>query len=226
VLADGGDTVRRVLILLAALAFVSAAVFPAGAHTAIGSGGYYNRRWKVDLHLPWRFASNYPTSPGGWRNNVQNAVEQWNSQNQPLYWTLYGDVADFTWTACPSTFERNVIHFQNADKPGYVKTCVWANDTNRIWSTNMNIDSSGTTWYIGTSTPGSTELDLWSVATHEWGHMSGSVTGGDGLGHFPESSSVCPSDSTRQSMCPTIYAGTIWMFDTASHDEHTFQAAY
>jgi hypothetical protein len=225
VFADRCHTVKRALALFAAFSFVLTVALPAGAHTAIGSGGYYNRRWKIDLHLPWYFANTFPG--GAYRDKIVYGVGQWNAQNQPLYWTKYGDVADFTWTSCPATFERNVIHFQNADKPGYVKVCVWAADTNRIWSTNMNIDSSGTNWYTGSSEPASNQIDLWSVATHEWGHMSGSVTGGgDGLGHFPESSTVCPTDASRQSLCPTIYAGTTWMWDTESHDEHTFQAAY
>lgn len=214
---------KRFVVLIGAFGIVLSVALPARAHTAIGSGGYYNRRWKVDLHLPWRFASNFPG--GAYRDKIIYGVGQWNNQGQPLYWTQYGDIADFNWRTCPATFERNVIHWAPIDKAGYVQTCVWGDDHNRLWSTNMAIDSDGSTkWYTGSSTPPAGTTDLWSVATHEWGHMSGSTTGGDGLGHFPESDAACPETTLRNAMCPSAISDYGW--NTKTHDEHTFQSAY
>lgn len=86
-------------------------------------------------------------------------------------------------------------------------------------------------WYTGTGpTPGpagnpGARIDLWYVATHEFGHATGWV------GHLgsndPEyRGPECPMDRNRSTMCAGTPPGAEWGRDLARHDKHTFQAAY
>lgn len=199
---------------------------PAQAHTATGTGGYYNIRWKTDFTIKWRFTAEFPG--GAYRDKVHYGLGQWNNQNQPLQWIEYTpDYANYGWNTCPSTEQKDGIHWENISGAlARVRTCVFTSNTSRLYNVQMVFDSSGVNWYTGSGTPASNQFDLWSVATHEWGHMSGSLTNGDGLGHFPEGDSACPEDPNRNAMCPSTIAGTIWSWNTKTHDEHTFQAAY
>jgi hypothetical protein len=57
---------------------------------------------------------------------------------------------------------------------------VWAYETNVKWLGFGEIQSAsltfnnpppfGVTWYLGTGTPSATQIDMWSIAAHEWGH--------------------------------------------------------
>ena len=94
------------------------------------------------------------------------------------------------------------------------------------FAAQMVIDSVGANWYSGASLPGPTQNDLLSVAAHEFGHMSGSALSGDGKGHFPEDDVACPVGLDRNTMCPTIYTGTIDQRTLATHDAHEFDEAY
>jgi hypothetical protein len=87
----------------------------------------------------------------------------------------------------------------------------------------MTIDSDppfGAGWYTGTGDAPDCCFDVWSVATHEWGHMTAF------FGHFDEGGSICPDDSSRHTMCPTIKAATERQRTLELHDYHTFEAAY
>ncbi|MEA2434116.1 MAG: Matrixin [Actinomycetota bacterium] len=86
------------------------------------------------------------------------------------------------------------------------------------------------TWHFDPSTPpGPGETDMWAVASHEFGHAGGRITGGPGdQGHWPESSNLCPDllNDRRHTMCPSYdFIGTV-MRTLERHDIDTFRNAY
>ena len=108
-------------------------------------------------------------------------------------------------------------------------------DNNSLHSFQIKFDST-VTWYTGTGTPGSTEVDLWSLAAHEFGHATGrgktfggkATVGGDGFGHFLDSSSLCNvNEADHHTMCQTnIATGQKWDRSLNTHDKDTFENKY
>lgn len=210
---------RAIVAMVLALALV-----PGVAH-AHSASSYYKMRWKSDLTLGWHFTAGFPG--GAYRDKIVYGAGQWNAQNQSLRWSYYPtDYANFSWSPCPTKTYKNAVHWADIPYAGLVRACLYGSDPTRIWSVQMIIDSAGTNWYAGSGTPAANQVDLWSIATHEWGHMSGSLAAGDGKGHFPEADAACPDGALRNSLCPSIPMGTTHMWNTELHDEHTFQSAY
>jgi hypothetical protein len=123
---------------------------------------------------------------------------------------------------------NNSIHWSNLDYVGsgvigFTRMCVTAGRVSRF---TIEIDSvlpTGFSWYTGTGTPGGTQVDLLSLATHEFGHATG------WLGHFVNGDDVmCPADDspTPQTMCPVLDPGETFWRTLGVDDSHTFDAAY
>lgn len=194
------------------------------AHTA----RYYTMTWQTDRTPLWRFVNTYPTTTT-YRSRIIDAMNQWNNINGALQWHNEApDYGNFSVSTCPQPYyQKNGIHWRDISSLGRAVVCGYPGRPGEIWSAQMIIDSSGPNWYTGAAgTPGPTQIDLLSVASHEWGHMSGSVSAGDGFGHFPENDAVCPADANRHTMCPTIYSGTVWMRTLAPHDVEEFNEVY
>ena len=75
-------------------------------------------------------------------------------------------------------------------------------------------------WYSGTADAPADRTDVWSIATHEFGHGTGFV------GHFPRGGSLCGNSSAQQTMCQPYFQGTERQRTLESHDVHTFNGAY
>lgn len=103
---------------------------------------------------------------------------------------------------------------------GEVRLCVSTGGNVIQFSLAIDPDAGGASWYTGTGDAPSDTVDLWSVAAHEFGHVTGFY------GHFSESSSVCDNNSSRHTMCSPIYGGTERQRTLNTHDEHTFSGAY
>jgi hypothetical protein len=94
-------------------------------------------------------------------------------------------------------------------------------------------DNSAIDWYRGTDTPSHSETDLWSIATHEFGHSSGWGPGND---HFTETANPGACDKTQNdyhTMCERYYHTTDqypargkWWRTLETHDVDTFKDAY
>ncbi len=72
-------------------------------------------------------------------------------------------------------------------------------------------------WYTGTGTPGPTQVDLESIAAHEFGHA---------LGMCHTQASHCPGNSTDATMCSGYLLGTKYLRSLASDDRSGVSAAY
>jgi hypothetical protein len=85
-------------------------------------------------------------------------------------------------------------------------------------------------WHVDPSSePGLGEIDMWAVASHEFGHAGGRITGGpDGQGHFSENSRLCPDllNDRRHTMCPSYDVIGVVMRTLERHDIDTFLHAY
>lgn len=114
----------------------------------------------------------------------------------------------------------NVLYWQNLSGPlGVTSTCV---SGTRLVRFTIVIDSAPAagSWYTGTGDAPSDRYDLWSVASHEFGHATGWGP------HFAEDSPECPNDSTRHTMCGGIYIGTERQRTLTTHDIHTYDGRY
>jgi hypothetical protein len=74
-------------------------------------------------------------------------------------------------------------------------------------------------WYTGVGDAPATKYDLWSVSTHEFGHVTGF-----GMNEAPDhfTGTICP----EQTMCGAASFGSENQRTLDTHDIHTFQGAY
>lgn len=86
----------------------------------------------------------------------------------------------------------------------------------RITRITMKFDTAEN-WYLGSSAPGSSQVDARSVAVHEFGH-------GLGLGHTQ--SSNCPNNSNRATMCSSYIIGTNYQRTPEADDRAGINALY
>jgi len=121
-----------------------------------------------------------------------------------------------------SLSDVGAVHYKDIDGGGgtlgVTSTCALQSAPNTLRTFKMNLDDSEN-WYTGTGSPPGNQIDVQSVATHEFGHAAGAQ-------HFPNNNQVCPNNSTMETMCPFYTAGTGWLASLESHDEHTFSNAY
>ena len=233
----------------ASVAVVSGPATPTFAHPPYGGCAqdadcnFYRYHWISDQTVAWRFTTGFPA--GTWRARALNAVDAWNALGQPLQWhQVTTDLTNFPYGDCGVTwYQENALHYGVIDGPGnkvaVTAPCFQAAPPGsgfayELRSVNVQVDSAEN-WYTSYQTPGTAQVDLWSVLTHEWGHMSGSIFGteGDGLGHFDEANNTfCggKSSGTRQTMCPMVLFGDTEQRDLQGspyyHDTHTFNATY
>jgi hypothetical protein len=229
-------------------------LLPAGSASGHSAAQYLPIRWKTDLTQNWRFTTSFPDPNGPWRDRVRDGLNyvgsgdghgpNWNQLGEPLVWTQKAAVDAFNPNACPAA-GMNAIHWRNIDgRDGVLAMavlCIYDNDRTRIWSANMVFDPDED-WYTGTGdSPNGTffgnqlggfclgrcAIDAWSIAAHEWGHMSGFTGGPTGEGHFLITDlPTCNDDQTGNTMCEGYHKGHDHGRTLESHDKHTFTARY
>jgi len=204
--------------LLAAVvsAMTVAALGSASAHTP---SDYYRYKWPTAT-VSYGYT---PSVPSGWRASIDAAAHSWskvrNADFDYKHGSDYGSNYDFK--VCSG---KNGIHTASIDGRngvlGVTYSCL--NGAGQITSFNTAFDS-GENWYTSDGTPGSSQPDLISVATHELGHGTGFGQGAPN-GHF--SGSICTANSDQQTMCPAHTLGTKWQRSLEKHDKHTFNGFY
>lgn len=236
------------LAMIALVAAMFAGAFVASAHTA---STWYGPKWGSNhLNPKWRFANDVPT--GTWlRDRIKDGAGHWNYQGQPMSFNFeqnQSDYSAFPFMSCPKNAdgtpnaEKDAIHWGYLDGPlgtaGQAYVCSFANaggtDSNSIANFQIRFDS-GENWYTndtGTPSCASTstcQTDLESVATHEFGHATGRVKGGDGFGHFTSGNDgwICNNNADQHhTMCKSGIANTTYDRTLNTHDKDTFDNAY
>lgn len=194
---------------------------------------YYHRWWHTgDRTVTWHFDNDYPT--GNKRDRVKDGAGKWNQQNQSMSFSFNStDTSDQVWGYCSSSTNMSTVFWFNyADPPGtdalgVTYTCVYSGDATRIKHFYMVFDT-GNSWYAGTATdpPGNSDIDLWSVATHEMGHATGLGTAPDDNDHFQGGVCTSPPSNTDQTMCAIYVADATWVRSLESHDKGVFGDRY
>lgn len=215
-------------LFLCALLTLAAVPSPASAHQQYP---WYAQKWVRDRSQTYRFVKGYPS--GATRDRVVEQGDDWRALSGHMGFTLStsADYASFAWDVCPQPYGKNGIHWKNLERAlGAVAVCTEATPSyTEVMSANMAIDSSpyaGYSWNTSAGEPSPTQWDLGSVASHEWGHMTGRIIGGtDGLGHWDVESALCTSNP-KHTLCPSLLIGTSFRRSTELHDEDTFNAAY
>ena len=200
---------------------------PVGAH---GVPDYFPRRWVRDKSVSFKFTPSVPVGTGA-REAVRNGMRQWNNLAQSVHFVDAGSASANYDTRTCGAYQRNGIHYRSIDGPSLqqvgvntvavTRVCSFSG-TGELYSFQMEFDSSEP-WYNGTGDAAPNQVDLWSVATHEFGHAAGFAKhldqGGDPLG-------LCPNTAAQHTMCALTYPGTEHQRSLADHDKHTFSAAY
>lgn len=217
-----------VTLLSACLVMGSDALLPlpAEAHTV---GVYYpsGYRWRTRLTVPWYFTQS-SSGRDSFRARVRDGANAWNARNQPM--TFAFDSTQHGYRdprTCGLYYQDNHVDFRslalwNEQQAAAVTwPCRRVGVLEELYTFNVVFDS-GDIWWSQTGGAPANALDVWSFATHEMGHGSG------WFGPHLSDSSACPGSDqvTQHTMCRAINPGTETWRTLATHDWHTFEAAY
>lgn len=238
---------RRIARLLVCSALLSSfgvmGVPDARAFTPSVSEYYSTTRWPTTSPVTWNFASNFPG--GDYRARIADGFASWNTLGQSLQFS--GPGADVSPTGSNSCFTSTRRAILWAPLIGNTAGTAWSCSVTQIVNGQVitsgyknfeiTFDSDGQPygWWTGYGDipwPPPYIADLWSVASHEIGHVAGQKFGGDGAGHFFNSDPhVCPAplDSNyleRETMCQSVYTNSRVQRNPDDHDIHLFNGAY
>jgi Matrixin len=229
----GGKMSRRLaLALCSTIGLLLTFTLVSGAHAHL-PGNYYPKRWKTDLSQKWWFTSGF-TSNDAIRDRVGDGLIQWNRQAQPMSFNYSGVRSGYDPYVCGYAYGTNSVFWRTIDgSSGALGVTITCANSVEIRTSQLVFDKDEE-WCTGTGncydgvfgTGVGANFDLWSIATHEWGHMTG-FTGPFANGHFDPDAAICEgTDEAQQTMCPYYQAGSERWRTTNTHDEHTFQDAY
>jgi hypothetical protein len=221
-----------------ALSIVAAGIIllPSGPAAAHDSSNWYTHWWhSSDLtnnKVTWSF------SPGFWngqayRDRVIDGSLAWNALNGNRSFDRQADSSqDPNGPAdCASQFGNSKVWKGGISGGALAVTGVcWVPGTTRLKSFQMKFNEN-INWYTGDGSPGASQYDLWSVASHEMGHAMGQHDGGPlDNGHWDEqgypNTSLCDySDYPTHVMCYSLSPGKVTN-SPREHDRHTFNDRY
>lgn len=211
---------KLVVVALAVLLVMTAT--PAGANHLPAFGP----AWPVNPTL--RPATSYPPS-SDWQGRLLDARAEWNAigTGRFINWTT-ATVPHYNITNSCGTSNVIAAMYQQLDDWGWPNAIGLANyctTSGARTSAGMAVDVRFDL-YTGTGDArdpilgvycNNCEYDLWSIQSHELGHTMGG-------NHFLEDDSVCPNSDARETLCPSIYAGTERQRTYEAHEEASFRA--
>jgi hypothetical protein len=235
------------IVIVAVLAAVAWLLTPiSAAHAVNGAGTFYaDRKWPTGTDMTFYFddgstdhdgtaSAGFPHSVD-WRARMDNAVSAWNNSDsdpdKPTFTratgsTAYGLFGPY-WAPCGLTHTAQVyqadLSWDMAAAGGAAYLCTTSTVPKLALKMAIVFRElpPGYAWYVGTGTPPLLQYDLWSIATHEFGHGTGWV------GHWNTPyPAQCPGNGTDQTMCGTYYqANTFWR-SLGTSDIETWHSAY
>ena len=142
-----------------------------------------------------------------WQSVAWNGAVQWNNVTP----------SNFTWSPTNSWSNVNDVYMASIDGAGNILGATTVYYTfGIIWQINMRFDTAEN-WYTGMGTPGSNQVDAWSVAAHEFGHAVG-------IGHTNLSCSG--SYSSRPTMCAYYTMGQTYPRSLHTDDRNALNYIY
>ena len=218
-----GHRTRKIAVLVAAAAAVSV-LLSAGAEAHSGSllfhGAWSNSsRGAVPIYAE-------TSLQGAALSRVLGAAKTWDNLGESLDFAWKG-TKNLSRNPCDAAVRgRNLIRMGPLDGKGKDLAMTTVCRSGGTIVRFVTVFDSAEPWYTGTSTlvPRG-RPDLWSVATHEFGHAAGWASHFDdpgiGLG-----AAICGNFSGQHSMCATHFSGTARQRSLGPHDIDTFRAIY
>jgi hypothetical protein len=228
----GRRRLRRPVVAAMLLTSISILLIPSfvSAHRA---REWYGARWDRNS-VVWRFDKGFPKRDGA-RKAVVKGSRQWNRSGARLRFRFESRSREAgPLDPCSLPPGKNFVQWGSIDGPGgrvaVTATCTLSQQGIReMYSFQMKFDRAES-WHMDPSTqPAPFETDMWAVASHEFGHASGRITGGPGdQGHFDEESKFCPDlgSEQRHTMCPSYDLIGVVMRTLERHDKDAFRRAY
>jgi len=149
-----------------------------------------------------------PSLPTGFYSGVSSGAYAWN------------DVGTSSWAWYNSPSGGNWMKYGYIDGNGNAAagmTPTICNPGGHLCKIEIKFES-GEYWYTGSGTPLSYQVDLRSVATHEFGHALG-------LGHT-QTMPNCPGNVSDATMCPSLPAGTTYFRSLQGDDRLAVSTVY
>jgi repeat uncharacterized protein DUF346/matrixin len=188
-----------------------------------GNGG----KWQRNTSVNYSFGNTYPG--GEWRDRVRDGRQQWNNVGTPLQFVEQPDITPYAWQFCLSTrpYQENEVVLDVIDGPGNNVgiTAECTDATNNEMLTFAIVFDSRDTWYTGNGAPAGDQFDLFSVASHEFGHASGWGFHYDDAQTDPAEPG-CVENGNKYTMCRTTAPGTNYKRSLEGNDTHTLRYAY
>lgn len=237
----------RVKSLILSLVFLASSLgaFQWAPHAAAhASSLHYSYRWITEYEectLLFFFCSTknrdieHWATGSGWstalQDRIRDAQGQWNDVSTADYFNFaFKGSTSLNANPCNNSYNKNGhrwVYIDGAPDLDVIATtyvCVYDTGSALIMHSFMIWWDSGNTWYSGTGSPSTSELDFRDTATHELGHATGWTT------HFSEGTAECPAPNTntsRNTMCVEGGPeGSTWGRTLETHDQHTFQEWY
>ncbi|HEX8581421.1 MAG TPA: hypothetical protein VF640_03795 [Acidimicrobiales bacterium] len=215
-------TARALAAGIAAAASIAVPARPAEAHADLI--WYFPRWWSQD-EVTFTFTAAVPTAA---RPRIDDGKQSWpTSTERPA--VRFASSGSRWGMSCGGTDGRNGIHWTDLPTGAVGRTNVCPPGSTTLTDVEVGFEKYAP-WHMGTSAPPYDEYDLWSVATHEFGHALGGWVGpSDENHHFLEDDTqgACPGGTANSTMCQTASSpGAWWKRDVESHDVHTMTNRY
>ena len=144
-----------------------------------------DKKW-AGSSAKYGFASNVPG--GAWRDRAINAVNAWNNVS----------TSSWTWTYSSIDADGEVA-YENVDGLGGTLGITYTGPrctNNSVCTFNIYVDNSEP-WYTGISSPTTSQLDLQSNLTHEFGHAA-----------WANHTNLTCTANSGPTMCGDLFKGT------------------